>query len=373
MSGGLAEKLEDRDTQQRAGVAVQGKTARDLVLEMEPQFRRALPAHVDAGRFTRLALTALRSVPRLAECSGESILAGLMQAAHLGLEIDAVRGQAYLVPRWNNKTKRMEATFQLGYKGLIDLAGRGDITVRARDVRENDLFEHEDGLDLKLRHVPELKRDRGDAWAYFAVATFPNGAREALVMSRSEIERHRDRFASTKNKQGVIVGPWVEHFDAMARKTVIRGLLNQMPLPVEVVEALSMEDVPIDVGAVDAIADPALPPAPPEDEPTRPAEQGRSGGTPPAATNESDDQESLPDVPPPAATDEVERAAVELEQRRELAAYMLDEARKANAGVKAFRDANGIPVNPTQWTREHIDAVIEWITAEPAEPQEATP
>lgn len=356
----LAETLEDRDAQQRAGVAVAGKTARDLIIEMEPQFRRALPQHVDAARFTRLALTALRTTPKLAECSGESILAGLMQAAQLGLEIDAVRGQAYLIPRWNRRTGRNEASFQLGYKGLIDLAGRGGITVRARDVCANDLFEYEDGLDPVLRHVPELKGDRGEPWAYFAVATFPDRQeREFIVISRADAERHRDRFASTKNRQGAIVGPWSEHFDSMARKTAIIKLLGQLPLPVEVVEALSMEDVPLDVTP----DEPALPPAPPEDDTKRPQEQGRSGGTPPPATNEHDDEETRSsDVPPAEATVEG------VEDRRKLAAYMLDEARNANPdAVKAWQIEANVPNDSRKWSVEQIAAVIDWIHAEPPE------
>lgn len=33
-------------------------------------------------------------------------------------------GQAYLIPFWNGKARRLECQFQLGYKGMIDLAYR---------------------------------------------------------------------------------------------------------------------------------------------------------------------------------------------------------------------------------------------------------
>lgn len=364
MSGALVDHLEHVNETQAAGTAVapRGKTARDLVIEMEPQFRRALPGHIDAGRFTRLALTALRTVPKLAECSGESILAGLTQAAQLGLEIDAVRGQAYLIPRWNKKTRRNEASFQVGYKGLIDLAGRGGITVRARDVCTADLFQVEDGLEPILRHVPELKKDRGDAWAYFAVATFPDRAeREFLVMSRAEVQKHRDKFAPRYN--GNVVGPWVEHFDAMARKTLILRLLGQLPLPVELADAIAFEDVPLDVTP----DDPELPPAPAEE--AEPLGRARSGGTAPPATNEGD-------APPPSSSSDVPPAGPptdgneeELARRRALAVYLIDEARKADhEGVKKWQAESGVPNDSRSWTAEQIAAVIDWITAEPDEP-----
>jgi recombination protein RecT len=368
MSRALADKLKDVDARQRAGVAIEPrqKTTRDLVQEMEPQFRRALPAHVDAARFTRLALTALRTVPKLAECSGESVLAGLMQAAHLGLEIDAVRGQAYLIPRWNGKTGRNEASFQLGYKGLIDLAGRGGITVRARDVCEHDLFEFEDGLVPKLRHMPELKKERGDAWAYFAVATFSDERPpEFVVMSRAEVERHRDRFASAKNRSGTIVGPWVEHFDAMARKTAIIKLLGQLPLPVEVVEALSMEDVPLDVTPEEREL-----PAAASDGSDSDAAAGPDSAPPGGEGAEGGDEPPRAQSPP----SEAERAAVELEERRELARYMADEARKADLATwKAWAGPAGIPNDSRKWSATQIDGVIAWVTEEPnAEEEEGS-
>jgi recombination protein RecT len=62
-------------------------------------------------------------------------------------------------------------------------------------------------------------------------------ALDAQMGGRAEVEKHRDQFASTKNKQGEIYGTWVEHFDAMARKTVIRQLLNYLPVSVELREA----------------------------------------------------------------------------------------------------------------------------------------
>jgi recombination protein RecT len=216
-------------------------TLRQAIKASEAQFALALPKHVEPARFVRAALTAINVVPKLAECTQTSILAGLMQAAQLGLEVADVRGQAYLIPRWNSKLGANEATFQLGYRGMIDLAARGGITVDVDEICEHDAYDYQRGTAPKLYHKPTLA-DRGRAIAYYAVAHFSDGRPPSFViMGRSEVEAHRDKFASSKTKQGEAYGPWADHFDAMARKTVIRQLLNYLPATVELRQAVAIE------------------------------------------------------------------------------------------------------------------------------------
>src|SRR3990167_11478734 len=64
---------------------------------------RALPAHMNPERLTRIALTCVRLNPRLAECTPESFMVSLFTAAQLGLE--PVGGRAYLLPFKKNKKK----------------------------------------------------------------------------------------------------------------------------------------------------------------------------------------------------------------------------------------------------------------------------
>ena len=234
---GAAASQEVAVREQREGVT----SLRDSIKRSEQQFALALPKHVDAGRFLRCALTAINVVPKLSQCTQESVLAGLMQAAQLGLEVADVRGQAYLVPRWDGRDKCYKASFQLGYRGMIDLAARGGITVTVDDICEHDQYDFERGTNAFLRHKPTLA-NRGDIIAYYAVATFADARPPAfVVLGRGEAEQHRDRFASTKNKEGEIYGTWVEHFDAMARKTAVRKLLNYLPATVELRQAAAIE------------------------------------------------------------------------------------------------------------------------------------
>ena len=242
---------------------------REAIKRSETQFAMALPQHVKPDRFLRAALTALNTVPKLNECTQTSVLAGRMQAAQLGLEVADVRGQAYLIPRKNNRAGVMEATFQLGYRGMIDLAARSGITVQVDEICEHDQYEYQRGTKSYLLHRPALT-DRGDVIAYYAVADFADSRPPAFViMGRAEVEKHRDQFASSRDyNTKAVTGPWAEHFDAMARKTVIRQLLNYLPVSVELrngqaIDVASAEDqeptLPVTATYGTPVAAPELP------------------------------------------------------------------------------------------------------------------
>ena len=102
----------------------------DMIKAMEPEIKKALPQVITPERFTRMALSALNTTPKLAECSQMSFLGALMNAAQLGLEPNTPLGQAYLIP-YRNKGK-LECQFQIGYKGLIDMFTEMTISRRSR-------------------------------------------------------------------------------------------------------------------------------------------------------------------------------------------------------------------------------------------------
>ena len=101
-----------------------GMAITDMIKVLEPEIKRALPSVITPERFTRMALSAINNTPKLAECTQMSFLAALMNAAQLGLEPNTPLGQAYLIPYQNKGT--LECQFQLGYKGLINLAYRNE-------------------------------------------------------------------------------------------------------------------------------------------------------------------------------------------------------------------------------------------------------
>lgn len=217
------------------GAPTKGKTINDLFEQMKPAIAQAIPKHLTPDRLLRIATTSIRTNPKLKVCSPESLLGAVMQCAQLGLE-PSILGHAYLIPYKNKGVD--ECQFQIGYKGLIELARRtGQISsIMAQAVHQNDEFEYEYGINEKLRHVP-ADGDRGPVVKYYSYAKFKDGGYSFMVMSRNDIVIHRDKFSKAKN-----FGPWVDHFDEMAKKTVLKSLMKYMPISVEFQRAVDQDE-----------------------------------------------------------------------------------------------------------------------------------
>lgn len=215
-------------------------TIADMVKALEPEIKRALPSVLTPERFTRMALSAINNTPKLAECAPMTFIAAMMNAAQLGLEPNTPLGQAYLIPYQNNKKKILECQFQLGYKGMIDLAYRNERmqSIEAHAIYENDEFHYELGLDPKLKHVPAWE-DRGNIIGFYAVFRLDNGGFRFEVMSKSDI----DAYAATYSKAFTSdYSPWRTNYEGMAKKTVIKQLLKYAPIKTDFRKAISMDE-----------------------------------------------------------------------------------------------------------------------------------
>lgn len=211
---------------------------RDMLVRMQDQIAAALPKHMTPERMIRVALTACQRVPKLLDCDPVSVVGAVVQAAELGLELSGPLGQAYLIPRWNSKTRRNEATFQVGYKGLLSLAYRSAdvISFQTGVVRDADFFGYELGTNSHLLHKPAL-RDRGEITHVYAVVKMRSGGALFEVMSAEDIEEHRRKYSQASDS-----GPWSTAWEEMARKTVARRLAKWAPLSVECQTAAALDE-----------------------------------------------------------------------------------------------------------------------------------
>ena len=210
----------------------------DMVKALEPEIQRALPAVLTPERFTRMALSAINNTPELADCTPMSFIAALMNAAQLGLEPNTPLGQAYLIPYKNRGV--LECQFQLGYKGLIDLAYRtGQIqVVQAQTVREFDYFEYQYGLDSRLNHRPG-EGERGEITFIYGLFKLNNGGYGFEVSNKADM----DTFAARYSKSfGSRYSPWKDNYEDMAKKTVIKRALKSAPVSADFQRALSTHE-----------------------------------------------------------------------------------------------------------------------------------
>lgn len=204
------------------------------------QMALALPKSMTADRLTRIIMTECRKTPELMSCAPESFFGAVLQCAALGLEPGSALGHCYLLPFGNGKDKSGRANAQLiiGYRGMIDLARRSGqiVSLSAYCAHEKDEFEYSLGLNPDIRHIPSPLADRGPVTHVYAVAKLKGGGVQFEVMSRAEIEAVR------KTSKAGSSGPWSSHWDEMAKKTVIRRLFKYLPVSIEAVRAVEVDE-----------------------------------------------------------------------------------------------------------------------------------
>lgn len=193
-----------------------------------------------AERLTRIVMTECRKTPELLKCNQESFFGAVLQCAQLGLEPGSALGHCYLLPFGNGKSNDGRPNCQLiiGYRGMIDLARRSGqiVSINAYLVHEKDEFDYTLGLHPDIKHRPSPLADPGAITYAYAVAVLKDGGVQFEVMSRAEIETvRRQSKASTS-------GPWSKHFGEMARKTVVRKLFKYLPVSIEAVRAVEIDE-----------------------------------------------------------------------------------------------------------------------------------
>ena len=201
---------------------------------MRNQFALALPKHLTADRFTRIAITALTRTPKLQECTPESFMRCLLDLSAMGLEPDGRR--AHLIPYGK------DCTLVIDYKGIVELVMRSGMVSRihADKVCEADIFEYDCG-DVK-RHAIDFRKPRGDAYAYYALVKFKDGTEKSEVMSMEEIEAIRNRSQGYKSAIAYKKShPWLTDFDEMAKKTVFRRCSKWLQLSPEIRDAMEKD------------------------------------------------------------------------------------------------------------------------------------
>lgn len=213
------------------------ETVRDLFVKNKNQILMALPKHMNVDRMVRVAMTSINTTPKLLDCTPRSLLGAIIQCAQLGLE-PGILGMAYLIPYENRKAGTVEVQLIPGYKGLLALARRsGDIsTIMAQAVHGNDAFSYSLGTDPKITHVP-TETERGVVTHYYAVGRLKDGGVQFEVMTKREVEAHRDRYSRAAKS-----GPWQTEFDEMAKKTVLRKLCKLLPASIELQHAVSLDE-----------------------------------------------------------------------------------------------------------------------------------
>ena len=207
---------------------------------------QVLPAHITKERMAKLAFGMMRTNAKLAQAARRnpaSFVNAVMQASKIGLEPGV---DAHLVPYENKKQGTVEVQMIPDYRGLLKLArNSGEVSsVSVQIVYEHDAFDLSLGLDEKLVHKPRLDGPRGDPILVYGVARFKDGSHHVEWMSRADVEKIRDGSSGYKTAQRYNRAdtPWIENWDEMWRKTLVRRIAKYLPRSIEIQNAEKLID-----------------------------------------------------------------------------------------------------------------------------------
>ena len=201
----------------------------------------------NAATFATSVMQIANSNSMLKTADPMSIFNAACMAATLNLPLQNGLGFAYIVPFRNNKEKKTEAQFQIGYKGFIQLAQRSGQFKRlvALPVYKKQLLKKDfiNGFEFDWEKEPEEGELPIGYYAYFKLM---NEFSAELYMTHEEINAHAKKYSQTyrtyldkKAKGQWAQSVWAENFEAMALKTVTKLLLSkQAPLSVEMQQAV---------------------------------------------------------------------------------------------------------------------------------------
>ena len=197
-------------------------TSMDVAQKMVLKYASKLVQDDRAQQFYTQVMLMMRNNQALAGCDPQSLFTAMMACVHLDLMPNTPEAYAYIIPY--GKT----AQFQLGYKGLVELAYRSGIIkyINAELVFPDDVFEAELGTERSMTHKPNygIDRTKYDKCNFvYATAKLDNGETVFEVMNKQDIERIRKVSKAGDN------GPWKDWPDQMAKKTVVKRLLKLLP------------------------------------------------------------------------------------------------------------------------------------------------
>lgn len=184
--------------------------------------------------FLASVLTTVNNSALLQKAEPTTILSAAMVAASLELPIVPSLGFAALVPFRDGKTGVCVCQFQIMARGLVQLALR---TGQYRKIEVEAV--HAGEIKSRNRFTGEIEFGEptdNNVVGYLGFFELCNGFRKFLYMTNEEINEHAQKYSQTA-KRGY--GLWVDNFEAMAKKTVLKLLLAKWgPLSVEMQTAL---------------------------------------------------------------------------------------------------------------------------------------
>ena len=197
-------------------------------------------------RFISSIISAVQTTPALQECTNNSILNAALLGEALNLSPSPQLGQFYMVPFKNKKKGTVEAQFQLGYKGYIQLAIRSGYYKKLNviPIKEGELIRYDplnEEIEVSLIE-DDIAREEASTIGYYAMFEYENGFRKTMYWSKKKMQAHADKYSAAynskiaekiengeipENEMWKYSSFWYKDFDGMAMKTMLRQLISK--------------------------------------------------------------------------------------------------------------------------------------------------
>ena len=213
---------------------------RQNIARMVPQFAMALPSHISADKFQRVAITAIQNSPDLLAADRRSLYAACMKLAQDGVIPD---GREAALVTFN--TKQKDGTWIKAVQPMIMVAGilkkirqSGELSsIHAAVVYKNDQFRYwVDSDGQHITHEPVLFGERGSPIGVYAMAKTKDGSVFVQPLSLGDVEKIRNASRSKDS------GPWASWWEEMAKKSAIRRLAKYLPQSTDIEQAIKADD-----------------------------------------------------------------------------------------------------------------------------------
>ena len=217
-------------------------TTKSLFARPDVQAKMAEMLGKRSTSFITSVLQIVNSNDLLKKSEPNSVYHAAMVAATLDLPINNSLGMAYIVPFQNRSKNIVEATFQIGAKGFVQLALRSGQfkTISYTEVYEGQLISENPLTGFEFDFTKKVSDKVVGYASYFKLL---NGFESTYYMSTEQVNKHALRYSQTYKKG---YGQWKDDFDAMAKKTVLKLNLSKFaPLSVEMQNAIQADQAVI--------------------------------------------------------------------------------------------------------------------------------
>lgn len=191
-----------------------------------------------------LAVKAYEEMPLLRNCTPDSILKAIMDAATLGMIPFSKTNECAIIPYGKI------AELQLMYRGVYKLAMNTGLYkyIRFGVVREEDKFNYSKGFDMDLDHIPSKKPELDRKITHFyGLYELQSGGRDLAVMAKEDVDAHRDKYSKqyrkAKENKNLANAKWHTEYEAMGLKTILIKLFKYAPKSERLINQLALDKV----------------------------------------------------------------------------------------------------------------------------------